>query len=43
MPGMPGMIIKRVLTLVAIILVLPYACSPIYRFPEPRVFAGGSS
>jgi hypothetical protein len=35
------MIIKRVLTLVAIVLVLPYACSPIYRFPEPRAFTGG--
>jgi hypothetical protein len=35
------MIRRRVLTVVAIVLVLPYACSPIYRFPEPRPFAGG--
>jgi hypothetical protein len=40
MPGMAGMIGKRILAIVAVILVLPYLCSPIYRFPEPRVFAG---
>jgi hypothetical protein len=42
MPEMPGMIAvaKRVLALLAIIIVLPYACSPVYRFPEPRTFTG---
>jgi hypothetical protein len=40
MRGMLGMILKRALTAVGVVLALPYACSPIYRFPEPHAFTG---
>jgi hypothetical protein len=34
------MIARRVLAVMAVLLLVPYACSPVYRFNEPHPFAG---
>ncbi len=31
---------KRALLVLVVLIGLPYACSPVYRFPEPAPFAG---
>jgi hypothetical protein len=36
----PTMLLKRALAAVIVCLTLPYALSPIYRFPAPQPFAG---
>lgn len=34
------MLVRRLGVFLIILAALPYACSPLYRFPEPRVFSG---